>query len=49
MIGEHVELKGEHLKEAKERIDENFKEERISLVFMQLDTNIKEALHRGYQ
>ena len=49
MIGEHVELKGENLKEAKERIDEYFKEERISQVFMRLDTNIKEALHRGYQ
>ena len=49
MIGEHIELKGENLKVAKDRIDEYFKEERISQVFMQLDTNINEALHRGYQ
>ena len=49
MIGDHIELKGENLSIAEERINAYFEKERIADVFLQLNTNINEALHRGYQ
>jgi len=49
MLGDHVRLKGLNLSVAKDRINEYFEKDRISEVYMQIDTNMNEALHRGYQ
>ena len=49
MLGDHVRLKGLNLSVAKDRINEYFEKDRIAEVYMQLDTNMNEALHRGYQ
>ena len=48
MLGEHNELSGKNLRIAKERIETYFEKDRIAQVFMQIDTNINEAMHRGY-
>ena len=49
MIGQHVTLSKENLKIARERIDSYFQRDRLAQVYRQIDTNMNEAVNRGFQ